>query len=134
MDWPFVRSWNVEKGAFFGDSEVRSAAKVAVLGATVANALFPDGNAVDQMIRIKNIPFKVIGVLETKGGSTMGQDQDDTVIAPYTTVMKLLKRTTKIDMFMASATSATPWTKRRRRSRPCCASATASSPARIPTS
>src|SRR5438477_71447 len=61
--------------------------------------------AVDQMIRIKNIPFKVIGVLESKGGSTMGQDQDDTVIAPYTTVMKLLKRTTKIDMFMASASS-----------------------------
>ena len=105
VDWPFVRSWNVEKGAFFGDSEVRSGAKVAVLGATVANALFTDGNAVDQMIRIKNIPFRVIGVLESKGGSTMGQDQDDTVIAPYTTVMKLLKRTTKIDMFMASASS-----------------------------
>jgi putative ABC transport system permease protein len=105
VDWPFVRSWNTEKGAFFGDSEVRSAAKVAVLGATVANALFTDGNAVDQMIRIKNIPFRVIGVLESKGGSTMGQDQDDTVIAPYTTVMKLLKRTTKIDMFMASASS-----------------------------
>jgi putative ABC transport system permease protein len=105
VEWPFVRSWNVEKGGFFGDSEVRSAAKVAVLGSTVANALFPDGNSVDQMIRIKNIPFKVVGVLETKGGSTMGQDQDDTVIAPYTTVMKLLKRTTKIDMFMASAVS-----------------------------
>jgi putative ABC transport system permease protein len=105
VDWPFVRSWNVEKGAFFGDSEVRSAAKVAVLGATVANELFADGNAIDQMIRIKNIPFRVIGVLETKGGSTMGQDQDDTVIAPYTTVMKLLKRTTKIDMFMVSAAS-----------------------------
>jgi putative ABC transport system permease protein len=105
VDWPFIRSWNTEKGAFFGESEVRSGAKVAVVGTTVANALFPDGNAVDQMIRIKNIPFRVIGVLESKGGSTMGQDQDDTVIAPYTTVMKLLKRTTKIDMFMASAAS-----------------------------
>jgi putative ABC transport system permease protein len=105
VEWPFVRSWNVERGVFFGDSEVRSGAKVAVLGSTVANALFPDGNAVDQMIRIKNIPFRVIGVLETKGGSTMGQDQDDTIIAPYTSVMKLLKRTTKIDMFMASAVS-----------------------------
>jgi putative ABC transport system permease protein len=105
VDWPFVRSWNVEKGAFFGDSEVRSAAKVCILGSTVATALFGDQNPVDQSVRIKNIPFRVIGVLETKGGSTMGQDQDDTVIAPYTTVMKLLKRTTKIDMFMASAVS-----------------------------
>ncbi|HJW13162.1 MAG TPA: ABC transporter permease [Thermoanaerobaculia bacterium] len=105
VEWPFVRSWNVEKGAFFGDSEVRSAAKVAILGSTVANALFSGGNAVDQMIRIKNIPFRVVGVLESKGGSTMGQDQDDTVIAPYTTVMKLLKKTVKIDMFMASAVS-----------------------------
>jgi putative ABC transport system permease protein len=105
VDWPFVRSWNVEKGSFFGDSEVRSAAKVCVLGATVATSLFADQNPIGQMVRIKNFPFKVIGVLESKGGSTMGQDQDDTVIAPYTTVMKLLKRTTKIDMFMASATS-----------------------------
>jgi putative ABC transport system permease protein len=105
VEWPFVRSWNVDKGSFFGDSEVRSAAKVAVLGATVATSLFGDQNPIDQTIRIKNFPFKVIGVLEPKGGSTMGQDQDDTVIAPYTTVMKLLKRTTKIDMFMASAAS-----------------------------
>jgi putative ABC transport system permease protein len=105
VEWPFVRSWNVEKGSFFGDSEVRSAAKVVVLGATVANSLFGDQNPIDQTVRIKNFPFKVIGVLESKGGSTMGQDQDDTVIAPYTTVMKLLKRTTKIDMFMASAAS-----------------------------
>ena len=96
---------NMEKGAFFGDFEVRSAAKVCILGSTVANALFGDQNPIDQSVRIKNIPFRVIGVLETKGGSTMGQDQDDTVIAPYTTVMKLLKRSTKIDMFMASAVS-----------------------------
>jgi putative ABC transport system permease protein len=105
VEWPFVRSWNVEKGSFFDDSEIRSAAKVCVLGATVANALFGDQNPIGQMVRIKNFPFKVIGVLESKGGSTMGQDQDDTVIAPYTTVMKLLKRSSKIDMFMASATS-----------------------------
>ena len=60
---------------------------------------------IGQTVRIKNFPFKVIGVLESKGGSTMGQDQDDTVIAPYTTVMRLLKKTVKIDMFMASAVS-----------------------------
>jgi putative ABC transport system permease protein len=104
-EWPFVRSWNVDRGSFFGDSEVRSAAKVCVLGSTVARSLFGDQNPVGEMVRIKNFPFRVIGVLETKGGSTMGQDQDDTVIAPYTTVMKLLKKTKKIDMFMVSATS-----------------------------
>jgi putative ABC transport system permease protein len=105
VEWPFVRSWNVEKGAFFGDSDVRAAAKVCVLGATVANALFEGQDPVGQTVRIKNFPFRVAGVLEAKGGSTMGQDQDDVVIAPYTTVMRLLKGSTKIDMFMASAVS-----------------------------
>jgi putative ABC transport system permease protein len=105
VEWPFVRSWNVEKGAFFGDSEVRAAAKVCLLGSTVANALFEGQDPVGQTVRIKNFPFRVIGVLETKGGNTMGQDQDDVVIAPYTTVMRLLKGSQKIDMFMASAVS-----------------------------
>jgi putative ABC transport system permease protein len=105
VEWPFVRSWNVEKGVFFGESEVRAAAKVCVLGATVANALFEGQDPVGQTVRIKNFPFRVIGVLETKGGSVMGQDQDDLVVAPYTTVMRLLKKTPKIDMFMASAVS-----------------------------
>ena len=124
-----MRSWNVDKGAFFGDSEVRAAAKVCVLGSTVANALFEGQDPVGQTVRIKNFPFRVIGVLETKGGNTMGQDQDDVVIAPYTTVMHLLKDNTKIDMFMASAVSADRRAPRRRsRSRPCCASGTASRP------
>jgi putative ABC transport system permease protein len=105
VEWPFVRSWNVEKGAFFDESEVRAASKVCVLGATVADALFDGQDPVGQTVRIKNFPFRVIGVLETKGGSVMGQDQDDVVIAPYTTVMRLLKGRTKIDMFMASAVS-----------------------------
>jgi len=105
VEWPFVRSWNVEKGAFFSDSDVRAAAKVCILGSTVANALFEGQDPVGQMVRIKNFPFRVVGVLETKGGNSMGQDQDDTVIAPYTTVMRLLKKTQKIDMFMASAVS-----------------------------
>jgi putative ABC transport system permease protein len=105
VEWPFIRSWNVEKGAFFGDSEVRAAAKVCLLGSTVAEALFPGEDPVGQTVRIKNFPFRVIGVLETKGGSMMGQDQDDIVVAPYTTVMRLLKGRTKIDMFTASAAS-----------------------------
>jgi putative ABC transport system permease protein len=105
VEWPFVRSWNVDKGVFFDESEVRAAAKVCVLGTTVANALFEGQDPVGQTVRIKNFPFRVVGVLETKGGSVMGQDQDDLVVAPYTTVMRLLKRTSKIDMFTASAVS-----------------------------
>jgi len=105
VEWPFIRSWNLSQGAFFGDSEIRSASKVAVLGSTVATSLFGDQNPVGATIRIKKFPFRVIGVLETKGGSTQGQDQDDTVVAPYTTVMHLLKGKNKIDMFLASAVS-----------------------------
>jgi putative ABC transport system permease protein len=105
VEWPFIRSWNTSLGSFFGDSEVRSASKVVVLGSTVADALFGDQNPIGATVRIKNFPFRVIGVLETKGGSTMGQDQDDTVVAPYTTVMRLLKGRNRIDMFMASAVS-----------------------------
>ena len=105
VDWPFIRSWNVDRGVFFGESDVRAAAKVCVLGSTVANALFQGQDPVGQTVRIKNFPFRVIGVLETKGGSTMGQDQDDVVVAPYSAVMRLLKKTSKIDMFMASAVS-----------------------------
>ena len=105
VEWPFVKSWNVEKGAFFGESDVRAAAKVVLLGSTVANALFERQDPVGQTVRIKNFPFRVIGVLESKGGNSMGQDQDDVVVAPYTTVMRLLKKTQKIDMFMASAVS-----------------------------
>ncbi|MGZ7040465.1 MAG: ABC transporter permease, partial [Thermoanaerobaculia bacterium] len=105
-DYPLIRSWNVQQGAFFTDQDVKSAAKVAVLGQTVVDNLFPNGDAVGQIIRIKNVPFKVAGVLEKKGGNMMGQDQDDTVIAPYTTVMKRLSGKTKIDMIQVSATSA----------------------------
>jgi putative ABC transport system permease protein len=103
-DWACVRSWNAARGDYFGEAEVRSAARVCLLGATVANALF-DGDPVGETVRIKNIPFRVVGVLETKGASLTGQDQDDTVIAPYTTVMRVLKGATKVDAFLASAAS-----------------------------
>ncbi|HEV8432846.1 MAG TPA: ABC transporter permease [Thermoanaerobaculia bacterium] len=102
-DWPFIRSWNCSDGTFFSDSDVKSATKVCVLGATVAENLFPQGGAVGQTVRIKNVPFKVVGVLDRKGGNTMGQDQDDQVIAPYTTVMKRLAGQSKVSMIMASA-------------------------------
>jgi putative ABC transport system permease protein len=106
VDWPFIRAWNTADGDFFTDVEVRSAAKVAVLGATVAESLFPGGNAVGSSIRIKNVPFKVVGVLERKGGNMMGQDQDDQILAPYTTVMKQLMGSPRISMIYVSARSA----------------------------
>ena len=105
-DYPLIRVWNVAQGDFFTDADVKAAAKVAVLGATVAENLFPNGNAVGQIIRIKNVPFKIVGVLERKGGNMMGQDQDDTILAPYTTIMKRLSGKTKIDMLYVSARSA----------------------------
>jgi putative ABC transport system permease protein len=105
-DYPLIRSWNVDQGTFFTDADVKASAKVAVLGKTVVDNLFPNGDAVGQIIRIKNVPFKVVGVLEKKGGNMMGQDQDDLIIAPYTTVMKRLSGKPKIDMIQLSAVSA----------------------------
>ena len=107
VDWPFIRAWNVEEGGFFTDQDVRSGAKVAVLGKTVADNLFPAGGAVGSSIRIKNVPFKVVGVLEKKGGNMMGNDQDDAIVAPYTTVQKRLQgQGQRIGMIMVSAASA----------------------------
>ncbi len=106
VEYPLIRSWNVDQGNFFTDADVKAAAKVCVLGATVVDNLFPNDAAVGQIVRIKNVPFRVVGVLERKGGNMMGQDQDDTIIAPYTTVMKQLSGKTKIDMLQVSAVSA----------------------------
>jgi putative ABC transport system permease protein len=106
VEWPNIRAWNVDEGSFFTDGDVRSGAKVAVLGKTVADNLFPNGDAVGSIMRIKNVPFKVVGVLEKKGGSMMGSDQDDLIVAPYTTVMKRLSGQSKIGMIIVSAASA----------------------------
>jgi putative ABC transport system permease protein len=106
VDWPFIRTWNVAEGDFFTDVDVRTAAKVAVLGATVADSLFPAGDAVGSSIRIKKVPFRVVGVLDRKGGNMMGQDQDDQIIAPYTTVMKQLQGRQRIGQVLISARSA----------------------------
>jgi putative ABC transport system permease protein len=106
VDYPLIRAWNVSQGDFFTDAEVKSASKVAVLGNTVADNLFPNGGAVGQIIRIKNVPFRVVGVLDRKGGNMMGQDQDDTILAPYTTIMKRLSGKSKLDMLYVSSSSA----------------------------
>jgi putative ABC transport system permease protein len=106
VDWPFIRAWNVAEGDFFTEVDVRTSTRVAVLGATVAENLFPGGDAVGQSIRIKKVPFRVVGVLDRKGGNMMGQDQDDQIIAPYTTVMKQLQGRQRIGQVLISARSA----------------------------
>lgn len=83
-----VRDWGLESGRSFTDEDVRSATKVAVLGKTVVENLFGNIDPIDQIIRIKKIPFRVVGVLVTKGQSPNGQDQDDTIYIPVTTAQK----------------------------------------------
>ncbi len=107
VDWPLIRAWNVAEGTFFTDQDVRAATKVAVLGQTVAENLYPNGGAVGEIIRVKNVPMKVIGVLDKKGGNMMGSDQDDLIVAPYTTVMKRLSGGhNRLGMLIASAMAA----------------------------
>ena len=84
-----IREWAVEEGAMFGQDEIDNLSKVAVIGRTIQKNLFPEGDSpIGQTIRFKNIPFKIIGILAAKGESNFGQDQDDIIIAPYTTVQK----------------------------------------------
>jgi len=88
-DYLNIKVWELNNGSMFTDIDVKSAAKVAVIGKTIVENIFPDGtNPVGEMIRFNNIPFLVIGVLAEKGENTGGQDQDDIFIAPYTTVQK----------------------------------------------
>ena len=107
VDLPLIRSWPTTKGAFFSPADVASAAKVAVLGSVVHEQLFgADVDPVGQVIRINNQPFTVVGVMSSKGQSGMGQDQDDVVYTPYTTVMKKLRGITYVQNITVSAASA----------------------------
>ncbi len=99
-----IRQWEIIDGAGFSEQEVRSAAKVAVIGATVARQLFGEEDPLGQIMRVKHVPFQVIGVLKPKGTSVMGSDQDDVVIVPYTTVMKRLSGTTNLRMISVQCT------------------------------
>src|SRR3954470_19369798 len=107
VDFPLIRSCATEQGAFFTPTDVATASKVAVLGSVVRDQLFgADVNPVGDVIRINNQPFTVSGVLTSKGQSGMGQDQDDVVFVPYTTVMKKLRGITFIQQVTVSAVSA----------------------------
>ncbi len=90
--FPVVRGWDVSDGAFFTDSDVKSGRRVVILGKTVANKLFSDESPLGQTIRVKNMPFKVLGVMEAKGTNSMGMDQDDLIIMPYTTLKRVLQK------------------------------------------
>jgi len=101
-----VRSWPVAQGRFFTQSEVDQRAKVAVLGDTVNTNLFPGGGAVGSTVIIKNVPFRVVGVLAAKGQSGFGQDQDDVVMVPITTLQDRLTGQSWVNtIFVSAATS-----------------------------
>jgi putative ABC transport system permease protein len=108
VDWDYVtiRDWSTESGVFLDAAHVRGMSKVAVLGRTVADNLFPNGDAVGQQLRIRDVPFTVIGVLAAKGQTAEGSDQDDVVLAPYTTVQTRLSGRTFIGQILASTYSA----------------------------
>jgi putative ABC transport system permease protein len=107
VDLPLIRSWPPKFGQFFQPVDVVTAAKVAVLGSVVHEQLFgADVDPVGQVIRINNQPFTIVGVMSSKGQSGMGQDQDDLIYVPYTTVMKKLRGITYIQNITVSASSA----------------------------
>jgi putative ABC transport system permease protein len=103
--FPDIRLWPVASGDFFTEGDVRTAARVCVIGKTVADNLFSGSDPIGQTMRIRNLPFRVIGVLTVKGQNQYGQDQDDTVILPYTTAQKKMLSITYIQSAMISAIS-----------------------------
>ncbi|MES2285502.1 MAG: ABC transporter permease [Bacteroidota bacterium] len=105
-DYFSIRNLNVVSGTYFSSTDERAAAKVCLVGLTVSVNLFGEGNdPVGQVIRINRIPFKIIGLLEKKGQNTFGQDQDDIIIAPFSTVQKRMLSTTNLNQIIASAVS-----------------------------
>jgi putative ABC transport system permease protein len=103
QDFLVIRNWVIADGANFTARDVQVAEKVCLLGTTVAKTLFPDGDPVGQVIRVRNMPFRVLGVLAPKGQGQFGQDQDDFVLAPWTTVQKKLLGITYIHQVSVAA-------------------------------
>jgi len=104
MDYLTIRQLTVEQGEMFTENDIRTAAKVCVIGKTIVDNLFPNGSdPIGKVIRCNQIPFRVIGVLKSKGYNSMGMDQDDVVLAPYSTVMKRLLAQTYLSGIFASA-------------------------------
>ena len=105
-DYLQIRAWPCATGGTFSEQDVRSMAKVAVIGRTVADQLFPNQDPLGQTLRIRNIPFKIVGVLSAKGFNLFGQDQDDVVLVPYSSHMKRVARRTNLGSILVQAASA----------------------------
>jgi putative ABC transport system permease protein len=106
-DFLTIRDWQVTSGELFTEADIRSRRTVAVLGATVANSLFPGGDPVGSQIQVRNTPFTVVGVLAPKGQNAGGMDQDDVVLVPYTTAQSRLSGNVRIGQILASTFSPT---------------------------
>jgi putative ABC transport system permease protein len=104
-DYLVIRNWPIASGSVYTARDVQVADKVCLLGDTAARTLFPGQDPIGEVIRVRNLPFRVVGVLAAKGQGQWGQDQDDIVVAPYTTIQKKLLGITYIHQVMVSATS-----------------------------
>ena len=103
-DYLEIRRYKVEDGDMFTEQDIQTAAKVCVVGKTVVDNLFPDGgNPVGKVIRFQKLPFRIVGVLESKGYNSMGMDQDDLILAPYTTIQKKVLAITHLQGITCSA-------------------------------
>jgi putative ABC transport system permease protein len=105
VDFLSIRAWDVTEGVMFSEADVKGAGKVCVIGTTVAKQLFPDVDPLGQTLRVRNIPFVVRGVLQSKGFNFFGLDQDDTVLVPYTTHMRRLNRRTTVNSILVEASA-----------------------------
>ena len=104
-DYPQIRDWDIANGGMFTEGDVRGLSKVAIIGKTVVDQLFVNDDPIGQTLIVRNIPFKVVGVLESKGFNLFGQDQDDVVIIPYTSHMRRLSKRTFVNSIMVQAAS-----------------------------
>ena len=103
--YPEVRKWTIQSGEFFSETDVRTAARVIVVGQTIGDNLFPGMDPVGQTVRVANLPFRIVGVMVRKGQDQQGRDQDDTAFAPYTTVQKKILGNTNLRIAYVSAIS-----------------------------
>lgn len=102
-----IRNWQVSSGAFFQESDIKSATKVCVVGATVAEEVFGTEDPIGKILRVKNMPFRVLGIMEKKGSAAWGQDQDDVILMPWTTVARVIQNSplSEVSQILISLTS-----------------------------